>query len=359
MESFAELGSWISENESLLSGMAALIVLAGVILSPLGIGIRRLVSGGGDEPAAASAEPFDARAQAPSPTESGQQARLTFRDLTAPSPYETRFAKSDGLRIAYNERGSGPANLVMAPGIVSHLNISDQLPSQRDTLNALAGFARVVHFDKRGQGLSDPTLHTPDLEERVRDIEAVMDASGTERAILMGVSEGGPMCLHFAYTHPDRVQGLILLGSTPSWVQREDFPIGIPRQALELLTTTWGTGKGRQIFFPSLSREQVDDETYRLFERTIATRDATRGLVNMMIETDVRPLLPHIQVPALVVHYAGDLAVPIRLGRALAEGLPNAEFMEINAVDHGDLSHSPEAIERIRTFCEEITSAQA
>ena len=351
MESLAAIGSWISNNESLLSGMAAMIVLAGVILSPLGIGLRRLVGAGPDEPSTDRGRPTNSTAPA-RPADTPE--RLTFRQLTAPSSYETRFAASDGLRIAYNERGSGPPDLVVAPGIISHLNISDHFPSQRDSLESLAGFARVIHFDKRGQGLSDPTLHLPDLEERTRDIEAVMNASGTERAILVGVSEGGPMCIHFACAHPERVQGLILLGTTASWVQREDFPIGIPRKALEQLTMSWGKGVLRDVFFPSMSREEMDDDTYRAFERTIATRDTIRGIVSMMVDTDVRNLLPAIRIPSLVVHFAGDLAVPIRLGRALAEALPNAAFLEINAVDHGDLSHSPEAIERIRTFCDEV-----
>lgn len=358
MESLAAIGSWIALNESLLSGMAAIIVLAGVALSPLGIGIRRLLGGDPEGVVSGPEEAAKPGSATGAPKESSPPTRLTFRDLIAPSSLETRFANSDGVRIAYNERGSGPPNLVVAPGIVSHLNISDHLPSQRDSLDALSDFARVIHFDKRGQGLSDPTLETPGLEERARDIEAVMDASGTDRAFLMGVSEGGPMCVHFAYTHPERVQGLILLGSTPSWVQREDFPIGIPRRHLEALSTMWGTGKGRDIFFPSLSREVLDDDTYRSFERAIATRDAVRGLVNMMIETDVRPLLSQIEIPALVVHFAGDLAVPIRLGRAFAEGLPHADFLEINAVDHGDLSHSPEAIERVRRFCEDAVAAE-
>jgi len=351
MDSLATIGSWISENESLLSGMAAMIVLAGVLLSPVGLGFRQLLRGDSSKRPERAGEKA-----APSP-ESGSE-RLTLKDLTAPSPHEIRFAQSDGVRIAFNERGNGPPNLIVAPGIISHLNIMGNLPSFRDTLNSLSRFARVITFDKRGQGLSDPTLQAPNLEERSRDIEAVMDAAGTERAILVGVSEGGPMCMHFAYSHPDRVQGLVLLGTTARFTQSDDFPIGTPQRALEQLSKLWGTGTLRDLFFPSISREQIDDSTYKAMEQLIGSRAAIQQIVEMMIETDVRSLLPDIRVPTLVIHFAGDLAVPIRLGRFVAENLPNAEFMEVNGVDHGDLSQSPEAIERTRRFCEEIESGE-
>jgi pimeloyl-ACP methyl ester carboxylesterase len=262
------------------------------------------------------------------------------------------------VRIAFNERGAGPPKLIVAPGIISHLNITGNLPSYRDTLDSLSRFASVITFDKRGQGLSDPTLQAPSLEERTRDIGAVMDAAGAERAILVGVSEGGPMCMHFACWHPDRVQGLVLLGTTARFMQSDDFPIGIPQRTLEQLSKLWGTGALRDLFFPSISREQIDDNTYKAMEQLIGSRAAIRQVVDMMIETDVRSLLPGILVPTLVIHFAGDLAVPIRLGRFVAENLPNAEFMEVNGVDHGDLSQSPDAIERTRRFCEEIESGE-
>jgi pimeloyl-ACP methyl ester carboxylesterase len=276
--------------------------------------------------------------------------------LTAPSAHETKFANADGIRIAYNERGTGPPTIICAPGIISHLNLMENLPSTRGTLDCLGKFAHVVAFDKRGQGLSDPTLSAPNLKERSDDIGAVMDSAGVDRAILVGYSEGGPMCLHFASSFPDRVQGLVLIGTAARWLQSDDYPIGIPRRALESMARVWGQGVLRDIFFPSISRQQMDDATYRAFERLIGTRTAIQQIVEMMIEMDIRHLLPDIRVPALVVHFTGDLAVPIRLGRALADGLPNVEFMEVNAVDHADLSQSPEAIDRVREFCNRITA---
>jgi pimeloyl-ACP methyl ester carboxylesterase len=238
--------------------------------------------------------------------------------------------------------------------MISHLNMMDNLPLMRGTFDGLERFAHVIVFDKRGQGLSDPTVSTPTLKERADDILAVMDAAGLDRAVLLGFSEGGPMCLHFAYTHPDRVQGLVLAGTTARWLQSDDFPIGIPRAALEQLPRAWGRGVLRDLFFPSISRERMDDGTYKAFESLIGSRETIGQIVEMMIETDVRPILPEIQVPALVIHFSGDLAVPIRLGRFVADHLPNAEFIEVNGVDHADLSQAPGAIDRVEQFCARV-----
>jgi len=344
MEALTTLGSWIAANESLLSGLVAVAVLAGLVLSPLGAGLRRVLGRSGPARAGESTRP---------------SRKLTLDDLTRPAPISVRFAEADGVRIAYAERGQGPPDLLMAPGIVSHLHIMANLPPLRDTMKRLSGFARVVSFDKRGQGLSDPTLRTPTLRERARDIEAVLDAAGMKRAILLGASEGGAMCLQFAHDHPERVQGLILLGSTASWVQREDYPIGIPRQAMEAMIRSWGHGVTRRLFFPTISSEELDDDTVIAFERLISTRESIRQLVEMMIETDVRPILPEIRAPALVIHFTGDLAIPIRMGRDLAERLPNAEFLEVNATNHADLAHSPEACARVEHFCREVLRTEA
>ena len=347
METVTAIGHWISENESLLSGTAAIIVLLGVLASLSGLLLRRIRTGQNHETTRAQAEQELAKDDA--------NSKITIKMLSAPTPDPVHFALSDGLRIAYSIHGSGAHDILMAPGIISHLNIGAHMPPMRDSQEALASFARIVSFDKRGQGLSDPCLETPDLDTRVRDIEAVMDAAGLDSTILYGISEGGSMCLKFAHDYPERVKGLVLLGATASWLQKEDLPAGISENTLDAIAPAWGTGVLRDTFFPSISREQLDDHTYQAFERLICTRHAVKQLVTFMKEVDVRPLLPDIQCPCLVIHYAGDMAVPIRLGRALAEGLPNAEFLEINAVDHADLSQSPEAVERIRRFVEDVS----
>jgi pimeloyl-ACP methyl ester carboxylesterase len=346
MEIAAVIGQWISENESLLSGAAAIIVLLGVLASFGGLLLRRIRTNPDQRSTRNDAE-FGQE-------EDGRDSKITFKMLTAPTPDPVHFAQSDGLSIAYSIHGSGAHDILMAPGIISHLNIGAHMPPMRDSQEALASFARIVSFDKRGQGLSDPSLEVPDLDTRVRDIKAVMDAAGLGSAILYGISEGGSMCLKFAHDYPERVKGLVLLGSTASWLQSDDLPAGIPAKTLDAIVPAWGTASLRDVFFPSISREQLDDQTYKAFERLICTRQTIKQLVTFMKEVDVRPLLPNIHCPCLVIHYAGDMAVPIRLGRALAEALPNAEFLEINAVDHADLSQSPEAVERIRLFVEDL-----
>lgn len=339
MELLSAIGRWISESESLLSGAAAIIVLLGVVASAVGITYRKLrrVSG---ETSAVHKQIAD--------------QRITLKKLSAPSPIPTQFAESDGLRIAYNVQGEGPPDVVMAPGIISNLNMGAYMPAMRDSAQAISQFSRVLCFDKRGQGLSDPSFEVPTLEQRVHDIEAVMDAAGLDQAVLYGISEGGAMCMKFAHDHPERVKGLVLLGTTASWLQRDDFPTGLPEKALDSMVNAWGTGSLRDIFFPSISREVMDDDTYRGFEKLIASRDSIRQIVDYMKKTDVRPLLPEIKCPALVLHFGGDLSVPIRLGRAVADALPNAEFLEVSGVDHADLSQSPEAVERVRQFARSV-----
>ena len=339
METIASIGNWISANESALSGAVAIIILLGVMASTIGIVYRRMAI---------------VRVTDGAGIELSHTSQITLKSLSAPAPYQIQFAESDGLRIAYAVQGSGTRDIVMAPGIISHLNIMSHMPPIRDTVESIGTFARVICFDKRGQGLSDPSLNVPDLEERVHDIEAVMDAAGVDQAILYGVSEGGPMCLKFAHDHPERVKGLILLGTTACWLQGDDFPMGIEEKLLDNLPAAWGTGVLRDIFFPSITREQMDDKTYQSFEHLVATRHSVRQLVDFMKKTDVRPLLPNIQCPSLVIHFAGDLSVPIRLGRAIAEVLPNAEFLEVSGTDHADLSQSREGIERVRQFAESL-----
>jgi pimeloyl-ACP methyl ester carboxylesterase len=343
MEALAAVGEWIADNESLFSGAAAIIVLLSVIASALGLFYRFLKSRRMRETAPVAADI----------PESGSE-KITLKDLSAPAPYEVRFAQSDGLRIAYAILGGGSQDMLMTPGIISHLNIMSHMPPIRDTMAACGKFARVATFDKRGQGLSDPCVNVPDMTERVHDIEAVLDAAGMDEVILYGVSEGGPMCIQFAHDHPERVKGLVLLGTAARWLQTDDYPAGINESALDSMPQAWGKGTLRDLFFPSISRDRMDDHTYRGFEQLIATRASIRQLVDFMKQLDVTALLPGIQVPTLVIHFAGDLAVPIRLGRAVAEGITGAEFLAVPGVDHADLSQSPEALARMRQFVDTL-----
>ena len=164
----------------------------------------------------------------------------------------------------------------------------------------------------------------------------------------MGISEGGPMSIKYAVENPARVSGLILFGTTAKFSRSDDYPLGISNRAFESLIQAWGTGSGRDIFFPSIPRDVIDDDTYKGFEKLLSDRRSMSQMVAYMETLDVRPILNKIQCPTLVIHFTGDLAVPVRMGRYLADNIPNSKFIEIAGVDHCDLGNAPEAIFEIK-----------
>jgi pimeloyl-ACP methyl ester carboxylesterase len=335
MDIFNAVGNWIIEHEIILSGSVALCALIGLVWAFL----SRLKQ-----------QMTDSRNNARDITANSKNQPINLTQLSSPAPYPIHYTGCDGLRIAYAKFGKGQHNILMAPGIISHLNIQSHLPSMRDTAAAIGKFSNILTFDKRGQGLSDLCLHVPNLDERVHDIKAVMDAGGQDKTILLGVSEGGPMCIKFALEYPERVKGLILLGTAASFLQRPDFPGGLEEAMLDAVATDWGTGSLRHILFPSISKEMMDDNTYRAFERLVATRDSIKQIIEYMKDVDVRDMLPKIECPTLVLHFSGDMAIPVRLGRAMADAIPNSVFLELPGVDHADLSSAPEGVERVRIF---------
>lgn len=321
-----DLWSWFDSNEGVLSGIAAALVIFGALITVGRSFLFRLF------------RPDD------------KQTHLSLTQLSSPSPHPIQFANSDGVNIAYNVQGKTDPTLLVSPGIISNLHVSANLPPIKNTMEALGKFARVINFDKRGQGLSDPISAVATLPERVKDIEAVADSTQSEKFFLMGISEGGPMSIKFAEENPHRVRGLILFGTTAKFIRSEDYPIGISERSLNVTGENWGQGSARDILFPSISREVMDDATYKGFEKLLADKRSIIQIVEYMKTLDVRALLPNLRCPTLVVHFAGDLAVPSRMGRYLADHIPNAEFLEIAGVDHCDLANAPEAIETIRQF---------
>jgi pimeloyl-ACP methyl ester carboxylesterase len=334
MEIVSSIGSWITENESLLSGAAAIIILLGVVVSAVSVLIRR--------------------ARIKSTPVINDDKPIKLADLTAPAPYPIQYAESDGLRIAFARFGKGAHPLIIAPGIISHLHITANLPSSRDTFKALGEFCDLVTFDKRGQGLSDRCIGVPSLEERVNDIEAVMDAASMDSVVLMGISEGAPMCIKYAIEHPERVKGLILFGAAARWLQGEDYPAGIEESELDSLAPAWGKAALRHVFFPSISVEKMDDQTYKSFENLIGSKKSVGQLVEFMKKVDVRDLLPQITCPTLILHFSGDMAIPVRLGRYMSDLISTAEYLELPGIDHADLSTSLEGVERVKTFVESL-----
>ena len=158
------------------------------------------------------------------------------------------------------------------------------------------------------------------------------------------------MSISYAVENPDRVRGLILFGTTPRFSRSDDYPIGMSERTFNHLSQNWTTGAARDIFFPSISRDVMTDDTYRALEKLLSDRRSLNQIVEYMKSLDVRDLLHKVSCPTLVIHFSGDLAVPLHMGRYLADHIPNARFLELAGVDHADLASAPSAITEIRDF---------
>jgi pimeloyl-ACP methyl ester carboxylesterase len=245
-----------------------------------------------------------------------------------------KYARSGDVHIAYRVFGDGPRDIVLIPGTISHVELLWEVPSNEHLLKRLTAFARVIVFDKRGQGLSDRIAEYT-LEERVGDVRAVMDAAGSERATIYGWSEGGPMCLMFAATYPARTSALVLFGTfasmknEPWMVTREAFD-----QTIVRLVAHWGEGILLRLNAPSRRDDAAFLQWFARIERAAASPGSVRALMTANYEIDVRHLLSTVQAPTLILHRAGDKLVPVNSGRYLAEHIPGAKYVELPGTDH-------------------------
>ena len=255
--------------------------------------------------------------------------------------------------------GDGPLDLVFVPGFVSHIEVSAEEPHASRFFGRLASFARLIVFDKRGTGMSDRVspAELPTLEERMDDVRAVMDAAGSERAALLGVSEGGPMSALFAATYPERTSHLILYGTQMCFTATDDHDWLPPRHDLEELIgymqEEWGKGPLLNIFAPSMEADERFAEWWAKALRFAASPAGGVGIMRMVADTDARHVLPSIHVPTLIVHRADELLVPVLSGRYIAEHIPGAKYVELPGVDHipwvGDTEPILEEIEEFLT----------
>ena len=241
---------------------------------------------------------------------------------------ETRYALSGDVNIAYQVMGDGPVDIILVPGFISHIEFRHELPGYTAFLRHLSTFARVVSFDKRGQGLSDRVSDAPSLEQRMDDVRAIMDAIGSQRATLFGHSEGCAMSALFAATYPERVSRLILFGG---YVTRRDV---ILEELLEQRVKLWGTGAMIKRVAPSLAANPDAVAQFAKFERLSASPGAVKSFTVLNSQIDVSLILPAIRVPTLVLHRQGDAQVPIELGRELAACIADAKFIEYPGGDH-------------------------
>jgi class 3 adenylate cyclase/pimeloyl-ACP methyl ester carboxylesterase len=243
---------------------------------------------------------------------------------------ETSYALSGDVNIAYQTMGAGPVNIIMVPGLVSHVEFMHEIPGYTAFLRSLSTFARVISFDKRGQGLSDRISGAPSLEQRMDDVRAVMDAVGSQRAVILGFSEGCPMSALFAATYPERVSQLILFGGFAVAAMLSNDMEERIAQRVKL----WGTGEMIKIVWPSQATSQDAKIQFGKFQRLSASPGAIKAISLLNAQIDVRPILPTVQVPTLVLHRRGDAQVPVELGRNLAAQIPNAKFIEYLGADH-------------------------
>ena len=246
----------------------------------------------------------------------------------------TQYARCGNLHLAYQVIGEGPVDLVFVPGIVSHLEHQWDEPLQAAFFRRLASFCRLIRFDKRGQGLSDRVEHMPTIEERMDDVRAVMDAAGSERAALLTLSEGGPMGIVFAATHPERTSKLILWNTFARLAWEPGVTEERLREILDALVRgyeeEWGTGSLVRRFVPSAATDPSFRDWWGRFERLSMTPGAAVQAIRVNCEIDVRDILSSVRVPTLVIRNGGD-EIP---QRDLAKQIPGARYVELPGSDH-------------------------
>jgi class 3 adenylate cyclase len=252
----------------------------------------------------------------------------------------TVYAHCGDINIAYQTVGERPPDLLLIGDFASHIEGQWEEPSQADFLHRLARMGRLVTFDQRGTGVSDPVpLGTPlTLEEAMDDSIAVLDDAGVDRAVLIGIGSGTPACCMLASTYPERFERMVIVNGFARLGRAPDHPWGIPTEAqakmLAEIEAGWGKGGAAEIFAPSLADDEAFRAWFARYRRMGASpRRAVEGM-KVVFETDVRDVVSQIRLPTLVVHRSGDLHVRVGHGRDLADRIPGAEYVELDGNDH-------------------------
>jgi len=266
---------------------------------------------------------------------------------------QTRYAKSGPVSVAYQVLGEGPVDLVLVPGFVSHVEVAWEEPTLARFLTRLASFSRLIVFDKRGTGMSDPVAGPPSMDERMEDIGAVMDAAGSDRAAVFGISEGGTLSLLFGAAHPERAQAVILYGSWARRLAGPDYPYGPSAEELEgvidRMDRAWATGE----WWNGGQSSEYDDARHRAwwarYLRMAASPAMAQNVLRMNMALDIRHVLPSIGLPTLILHRSGDPWIDVGHARYLAEHIPEATYVELPGADHrpwlGDVDAIADQIE--------------
>lgn len=266
---------------------------------------------------------------------------------------ETQYAKSGSVSLAYQVVGDGAVDLVLVPGFVSHVEVAWEEPKLARFLTRLAAFSRLIVFDKRGTGMSDPVADPPSVDERMDDIGAVMDAVGSARAALLGISEGGTLSLLFAALHRERTAALVLYGSWSRRLAGPGYPYGPTAEQLEEviqgMERAWATGEWWDGGRPSASDDARHRAWWARYLRMSASPAMAQNVLRMNMRLDVRDILPSIQPPTLILHRRGDTWIDVCHARYLARHIPNATYIELPGSDHrpwlGDVDAIADEIE--------------
>jgi pimeloyl-ACP methyl ester carboxylesterase/class 3 adenylate cyclase len=272
---------------------------------------------------------------------------------------ETRYAKSGDVHIAYQVLGDGPIDLVFVPGFVSNVEATWDVPGRAAFFRRLASFSRLILFDKRGTGMSDRTSQIFTLEQRMEDVHAVMEAAGSKRAALLGISEGGPMSILFAASYPQRTSALVLCGSYAKRSWAPDYPFGWKSdtwdRVLGNMERAWGTAEGvnMAMWAPSIAGDAQRMAAAVAYFRAAASPGAALAVMKMNREIDVRDILPSVRVPTLILHRTGERVIDVENARYMASRIPGAKLVELPGIDHmpwfGDIDALVQEVEEFLT----------
>jgi class 3 adenylate cyclase len=253
---------------------------------------------------------------------------------------ETRYARSGDLSIAYAVAGKGPLDIFLCSNWTSHVEAMWEWPPAARLIHRLATLGRVIVFDMPGSGLSDPVslVELPTIEQWTDHVGAVLDAAGSERAVLFGSDAGACLALPFAATHPDRVSALILFGAYARFHRAPDYPHGYPEErreeGLAWWLDRWGTGRQLELTAPELADDPFEVEPMARIERFATSPGVARVFFRMIGDLDVRDVLPAVHVPTLVLHRSGDRWIRPEHGRYLAERIQGARHVELDGDSH-------------------------
>lgn len=252
---------------------------------------------------------------------------------------DTRYAKApDGVMLAYQVTGDGPVDVLFLAAHALPIDLLWEEPSFVHFAKRLSGFSRTVWYEARGIGASGGDNRNRDFEERHADLTAVLNAAGCEWVVLVGNAIAGPYVIQYAAAHPERVSALILVDTFAHYLREDDYPWGVPRDALDRITTAMGERTGTGALIETVAPSKAGDEGFRAWyargERLGSSPDQTATILRRGFSRDVRPLLPTLALPTLVLHRGGNRLIRVGAGRYLAEHIPGAKYVELPGDDH-------------------------